>query len=142
MQSGKCVPNESFNFKGYFFYSTGGGGYFPTDTVLTYEIKLVDTHNAMDGNGAFHAPFAGSYGFIFHFQSHYRQVNVLYARHNGNRFVIHYSDAGQNAEMDATETVYFALYLNPGETVQIDTGSTNVAKGIRAKFMGFLLSKA
>ena len=111
---------------------------------MTYENKLSDTHNAMDQNsGMFRAPFAGTYGFIFYFQAHrFGRIQNLYALHNGNRVLIHYVDMAQNAEMDSSNTIYFARYLNPGETIQIESGSANIHMFDPAKFMGFLLNKA
>ena len=106
---------------------------------------MVDTHNAMDHpSGTFYAPFAGSYGFIFYFRAKQRHYNDLFARHNGNRFTIHYINTQvEGSTFDACSTVYFAKYLNPGETIQIDSGTAHIyTAGHEAKFMGFLLSQA
>ena len=114
---------------------------------MTYASELVDTHNAMDFNtGTFTAPFAGFYGFIFNFEST-RYGNVghsLYALHNGgNKSPIYYNNHGDNSFMYTSDTRYFAKFLNPGDTVQIDSGSARLRLGSNTtKFMGFLLSKA
>ena len=125
--------------------SSGAAAFYPDDTVVTYENELADTHNAMDHpSGTFYAPFAGSYGFIFYFRSEHRQFNELFARHNGNRFAIHYVNTQvEDSHLDTCNSVYFARYLNPGESIQIDSGSAHIyTAGHQAKFMGFLLNKA
>ncbi len=44
-----------------------GSGLYPYNTDVVYKTELVDTHNAMDPeSGTFHAPFAGTYGFMFY----------------------------------------------------------------------------
>jgi len=113
--------------------------------VVTYESELADTHNAMDHpSGTFYAPFAGSYGFMFYFRSEHRQFNELFARHNGNRFTIHYINMQrEDSNIDVMNMAYFARYLNPGESIQIDSGYAHIyTAGHTAKFMGFLLNKA
>ena len=129
-----------------FLITATKGKYYPDNTVVTFEQELVDTHNAMDfSTGTFTAPFAGFYGFVFYFESHrnYFVVHTLYALHNGERSPIYYNDHNDNNEMDTSNTVYFAQFLNPGNTIKIDSGYARIRLGSNTtKFMGFLLSKS
>ena len=114
--------------------------YWPKNTPLTYSKELVDTHNSMDPlSGTFVAPFSGTFGFMFytHLQVA-REDRYLFAVHNGNYITISYS--WHSYEDANSHNIYFALKMNQGDTLQINSGRASIHIGnFPSKFMGFLL---
>ena len=99
------------------------------------------------GSGTFYAPFAGYYGFMFYARSEWsHNGNNLFGVHNGNWFHIHLSYT--QSDIDGvwgyvSNMAYFALYLNPGDSVKINSGNAGILNGeFSSKFTGFLLNKA
>ena len=117
--------------------------YWPINTVVTYEQKLVDTHSAVDlSSGTFTAPFDGVYAFYFFglFHAHDSPMApdscYLYAFHNDLKILIFYR---YYIEYEGS-LVYFALDLKRNDKVNINSGSFDLSTGsFPAKFMGFLL---
>jgi hypothetical protein len=66
----------------------------------------------------------------------------LYAVHNGKKFLIHYTHNYNDQSIWDTTYAYFALYLNPGDSIKINSGSCRIWLGrMQAEFIGFLLKK-
>ncbi len=118
--------------------------YWPYNTLISYETKLTDTHNAMNTEtGFFTAPFSGTYGFVFYaeFGCDVSQSRILYVDHNGARSKI-YHYHGSNSVDYPGSSIYFALSLKQGDTVGIFSGTADVGLYYHpAKFTGFLLQK-
>ncbi len=118
---------------------------WPYNTLITYQTKFTDTHNAMNTEtGIFTAPFSGTYGFVFYGEfkcdGPYR---YLYIYHNGARSKKIYHCYGSNSAAYSGSSVYFALSLKQGDTVGIFSGTAFVFLGYHpAKFTGFLLQKS
>jgi hypothetical protein len=72
----------------------------------------------------------------------YGDTDPLYVVHNGQNSIIHYTYNNNFWDVDATLNAYFALHLNPGDRVKINSGSALIYLGrVKAKFAGFLLNK-
>jgi hypothetical protein len=127
-----------------FHVETKLGGSWPLDTLITYETKLSDTHNAMNTEtGIFTAPFSGMYGFVFYGRifCNYEGIRDLYVDHSGARSIIFRCDT-HFSDDHPCRSVYFALSLKQGDTVAIFAGNTIITSDIvPAKFTGFLLQK-
>ena len=126
-----------------FYVETKQGDYWPDNTLITYKTKLTDTHNAMSAEtGIFRAPFSGIYGFVFYARLYCdARERYLYVDHNGARSKI-YNCHSSNSFIHISRSIYFAVSLNQGDTVGIDTGSAEVWESPHpAKFTGFLLQK-
>jgi hypothetical protein len=114
-----------------------------TQSFITYETQLTDTHNAIDINtGIFTAPFSGAYGFVFYARFYCDLFAVaiprdLYVDHNGARSII-FRCASPNI---LSSSIYFALRLKQGDTVRIFSEYSEVSDLHPAKFTGFLLQK-
>ncbi len=126
-----------------FHVETKQGGYWPGNTLFTFETKFTDTHNAMNTEtGLFTAPFSGTFGFVFYgeFQcvgSHHD----LYVDHNGARSKIYHCFGGDSID-DSGSSIYYALSLKQGDKVGIFVETAYVIIGYHpAKFTGFLLQK-
>jgi hypothetical protein len=66
----------------------------------------------------------------------------LYAVHNGNKILIHFTRNYNNQSIIYTTYAYFALYLNAGDSIKINSGSCPIWLGrVQAEFIGFLLNK-
>ncbi len=119
---------------------------WPLNTLITYETKLTDTHNAMNTEtGFFTAPFSGTFGFVFYGEfSCDSQFHSLYIDHNGARSEIYFcyaDNAGDSVDYSGS-SIYFAISLKQGDTVGIFAGTANVRLPYHpAKFTGFLLQK-
>ncbi len=117
--------------------------YWPLNTLITYETKLTDTHNAMNTEtGLFTAPFSGTFGFVFYGQflcdGEYRN---LYIDHNEARSKIYNCHGGVSTD-DSGSSIYFAISLKQGDMVGIFSGTADVLIYVHpAKFTGFLLQK-
>ena len=120
------------------------GDNWPLYSVITYERKLVDTHNAVDmAAGAFVAPFPGVYGFLFYgsFRTELRST-YLEAYRNEEKIILfeEYSSGGERIRKSGT--IYFALELQQNDRVRINSGDTQMYMGYHpAKFSGFLLQQ-
>jgi hypothetical protein len=117
---------------------------WPFDTLITYQTKLTDTHNAMNTEtGLFTAPFSGTYGFVFYgefFCDSYSRS--LYFDHNGARSKNFECYNDENVYISQSSSVYFALSLKQGDAVGIFTEFAYVKLDFHpAKFTGFLLQK-
>jgi hypothetical protein len=126
-----------------FHVETRTGNSWPENTLITYETKLTDTHNAMNTEtGFFTAPFLGTYGFVFYAEFYcYSSSRSLYIDHNGARSKIYRCYGGDSSD-DSGSSIYFALSLKQGDTVGIFAGTAHVQLGYHpAKFTGFLLQK-
>jgi hypothetical protein len=128
---------------------TDGQSFLPGESVIQYVTELADTHNAMDApSGRFTAPFAGTYGFIFsaQFKCTYSPA-WLYLHKNGLRdrtlhFCELYLTDSTSDNIFGSNTLYFSMDLQPGEFIEIQTGSSNInVEYFPAKFTGFLLRK-
>jgi hypothetical protein len=116
---------------------------FPSNTLITYDTKLTDTHNAMNtGNGIFTAPFSGTFGFVFYADLFCDIApRSLYIDHNGAGSGIYQCHGGDNLDFSGS-SIYFALSLKQGDKVGIFAGTANVYLEYHpAKFTGFLLQK-
>ena len=110
------------------------------DTDITYENKLVDTHNAIDrATGTFTAPFDGVYGFFFFANFLDTHNGFLFAQHNNNRFSV-FERHTQTTNTDQSATVYFAVAMKQNDKVTMYSGNTVVQiDNFTAKFSGFLI---
>jgi len=120
------------------------GTEWPADKVVTYEIEVVDTHNAMDiGSGIFTAPMAGVYGFFFYSRFSCQAIRHLYVYHNDLKIEIQvcYTDSFDD-HVITSNSVYFAREMEVGDTIKIFSGSAiiNMVQ-FRPKFTGFLLEE-
>ncbi len=116
---------------------------WPQNTLITYNTKLIDTHNAMNTEtGLFTAPFSGTYGFVFYGEFYCDSTNrYLYIDHNGARSTIYHCITGASVDKSGS-SIYFALSLKQGDTVGIFSGDAYVyLVYYPAKFTGFLLQK-
>ena len=121
------------------------GEHWPANTGITYGREFLDTHNALDlDSGYFTAPFNGIYGFFF------SAVIYKWDMQNHNNVHVHINDinvASYNFQYDraaATETIFFAHYLNAGDRLNMFQAE---GEGIwintnPATFMGFLMQKS
>jgi hypothetical protein len=136
------VLTNSLNDNGLRFHveTKLGSSSWPYNTLITYETKLTDTHNAMStGTGKFTAPFSGTYGFVFYAYFYCDSTNrYLYIDHNGARSKIYYCYSDDYSG----SSIYFAISLKQGDEVGIFSGNTDVHMYVHpAKFTGFLLQK-
>ncbi len=65
----------------------------------------------------------------------------LYVVHNGQKSKIHFTYNVNDQHIYATSNTYFALHLNPGDSIKINSGSADISLGFPVKFTGFLLNK-
>ena len=122
--------------------------HWPLNTLITYETKNTDTHNAMNTEtGLFTAPFLGTYGFVFYGEFYCDgESRNLYIDHNGARSKIYHCyesiSVTGNSVGDSGSNIYFAISLKQGDEVGIFVETANVRLGsYPAKFTGFLLKK-
>ncbi len=70
----------------------------------------------------------------------------MFGVHNGNIFHIHFSFTQSDLENlwgYTSNSAYFAIYLNSGDSIKINSGSAGILNGeFPARFTGFLLNKA
>ncbi len=126
-----------------FHVETYTGGVWPENTLITYDTKLTDTHNAMNTEtGLFTAPFTGTYGFVFYGGFYCDGAHrYLYIDHNGARSKIYHCYGAGSVDYSGS-SIYFAISLKQGDTVRIFAGTANVRLlDHPAKFTGFLLQK-
>jgi hypothetical protein len=72
----------------------------------------------------------------------YADRRSLYIVHNGQKSLIEWTDNYNGESIIASFNTYFALHLNPGDSIKINSGSADIYLGvIKAKFTGFLLNK-
>ncbi len=118
--------------------------YWPEETVVTYEKKVVDTHNAMNiESGIFTAPLIGVYGFFFYSEIDCGNNRYLYVYHNDLKINIQacWTDSKDDSVL-TSNSVYFASEMKVGDTLKIFSGSALISLGLLpSKFMGFLLEK-
>ncbi len=119
--------------------------HWPSNTVVTYETKLLDTHKAMEiESGVFTAPLRGVYGFFFdsHFNCDITALS-LYLYHNDLKIEIHVCKTSfSNNAVITSNNVYFARKMEVGDTLKIISGNSDFNFGyFPVKFMGFLLKK-
>ena len=118
------------------------GDIWPLHSTITYERKLVDTHNAVDmADGAFVAPFPGVYGFLFYgsFRTELRSTYLDVYRNDEKTILFEeYSSGGERIRKSGT--LYFALELQQNDRVRINSADSDMYMGYHpAKFSGFFL---
>ncbi len=139
----ELTTNQKDNALRFHVETKQDGGVWPHYTLITYNTKLTDTHNAMNTEtGFFTAPFLGTFGFVF-YGGFYCDgaTRYLYIDHNGARSTI-YKCHGNTAIDESGSSIYFAISLKQGDEVGIFVETANVRLGsYPAKFTGFLLKK-
>ena len=114
---------------------------WPQEQVVTYNVKLADSHNSMNiESGIFTAPFDGTYIFLFY-------AKVFCDSDSHYLFTIKNQEIGQisihqchnvGSDLMSGTTVVFTMQLKAGDQVGIYSRSSVLRDYV--KFSGFLLS--
>ncbi len=83
---------------------------WPYNTLITYQTKLTDTHNAMNAEtGIFTAPFSGTYGFVFYaYFVCESEDRYFFVEHHGTRSLIaRFYSSSSNSFISSS--IYFLL---------------------------------
>jgi hypothetical protein len=119
---------------------------WPDNSRITFENKLVDTHNTHDGN-YYSAPMTGFYGFIFtadiRYYDYRSDPGVIYVRVNDGNVKGYLLDLDGDLTNQHPSSIFFVLSLNQGDRVDLVTSDSPVFDVIRngASLSGFLLQK-
>ena len=123
-----------------------GSATWPDNSRITFENKLVDTHNAHDGF-YFAAPISGFYGFIFTADIRIYEERpdpaLIYVRVNDVIVKTYLFDMNYDRSSDHPSSLYFGLRINQGDRLDLGTSNYPAFDISRngASLFGFLLQK-
>jgi hypothetical protein len=122
----------------------GGGEYNPENVRLTFAVKHLDTHNALS-DSQFFAPISGLYGFIF--TADFRLYDerdwqgFIHVNVNEAQAKVYMFDSRNDDEIWQAYSIFFVLFLNQGDRVDISTSGEPCYDISRnpATLMGYLM---